>query len=240
MPLDQQSLSVPLRIGVVGATGRLGSRIVAECGRRGIPVTWSATSTSWDAPDIPPTVVIDASRGSVLPRTAAYCREAGAALVACASDVDPAGLAAARELAAYVPVVRAVNLSVAHWLQNHLVGTAARIAGRLPELPASSVLERHTAAKRDRPSATARALASTWDAVHGEATTAEPASYRAGLPVSEHTFELTFAHETLALHHDVRDLGAAVFGALTAASWAHEAQPGHHEVRELFDRLFLA
>ena len=236
----------PLLVGVVGSTGRLGSSIVRECSRRGIPVTWTATSAVWGAaaapqgePVRPPTVVIDASRGAVLPRTAAYCEEAGAALVACASDLGPGELAAARELSAHVPVVRAVNLSVAHWLQSHLVSTAARIAHRLPELPTAGVLERHTAAKRDRPSATARALAGTWDAVLGDGTTREIASYRAGLPVSEHAFELTFSHETLALRHDVRDLGAAAFGTLVAASWAHDAAPGYHSLTELFDRLFL-
>ncbi|WP_078603231.1 MULTISPECIES: dihydrodipicolinate reductase C-terminal domain-containing protein [unclassified Streptomyces] len=246
MPSHQHSQERPLLVGVVGATGRLGSSIVGECARRGIPVTWTATSKAWgatpashDEPARPPTVVIDASRGAVLPRTAAHCEETGAALVACASDLGPGELAAARELSARVPVVRAVNLSVAHWLQCRLVSTAARIARRLPELPAAAVLERHTAAKRDRPSATARALAGTWDEVLGDGATKEIASYRAGLPVSEHAFDLTFCHETLTLRHDVRDLGAAVFGALTAASWAHDAAPGYHSLTDLFDHLFL-
>ncbi|MET8180517.1 hypothetical protein [Streptomyces sp. NPDC005336] len=125
-------------------------------------------------------MVIDASRGAFLLRTAAYCKETGAALVICASDLAPGELAAARELSAHVPVVRAVNLSVAHWLQNHLVSTATRIARRLPELPAASVLERHTAAKRDQPSATAQALAGTWDEVLGDGAAQEITSYRAG------------------------------------------------------------
>jgi 4-hydroxy-tetrahydrodipicolinate reductase len=231
-----------LRIGIVGVTGRLGSRLVQECARRGVPVVWQANSRSWTTPGSCkaelPTVIIDASRGSVITRTVETCGAAGVALVACASDLGPAGLAAAEDLARLVPVVHAVNLSVGHWLQRHLVMEAARIAGRLPDLPVASVAERHTAAKRDRPSGSAWSLADAWDLVNAVSVD-EISSYRAGLPVSEHTVDLTFAHETLTIQHDVRDLGAAVFGTLVAAAWAHDAAPGFRSITKLFDELFL-
>lgn len=229
-----------LRIGIVGASGRLGSRLVAACADRGVPVVLTATRTTWeDVPGTPPTVVIDASRGAVLPLTAAYCQRAGAALIACASDLDSEGIDAARALSAQVPVVQATNLSIGHWLQNRLTRSAASIMRRLPDPPVASVLERHTAAKRDRPSASARALAATWETASGEGEVTEVVSYRAGLAVSEHTLDLTFPCETVSLRHDVRDLGAAVFGALAAADWAHDAPVGFYLINDLFDRLLV-
>lgn len=227
----------PLLVGVVGATGRLGTRIVAECGRQAVPVVLTAGRGDWRHRSAP-SVVIDASRGSVLPRTAEYCRHNQAALIACASDLGPDELRVAEELSQVVTVVRAVNLSIGHWLQNHLVRTAALIARSLPDFPHASVMDRHTAAKRDRPSATALALRTTWTNGSGKPV-GEVASYRAGHAVSEHTVDLTFTHESLSLRHDVRDLDAAVFGALTAARWAHDAPPGFHGITDLFDRLFL-
>jgi 4-hydroxy-tetrahydrodipicolinate reductase len=227
----------PLQVGVIGATGRLGSRLAAECARRGVPVVLAASRGPWQATSAP-TVVLDASRGAVLPRTAQYCRDTGAGLIACASDLGQEELRTAEELSREVPVVRAVNLSVGHWLQRHLLGAAARIARALPDRPCAGVLERHPVSKRDRPSATARSLAETWRTGSGDPVH-EVASYRAGHAVSEHLVELTFEHESLTFRHDVRDLRAACYGALAAASWAHDAPPGWYPINDLFDRLFL-
>ncbi|MFJ8581030.1 dihydrodipicolinate reductase C-terminal domain-containing protein [Micromonospora sp. NPDC093277] len=227
----------PLRIGVVGAAGRLGSRIVAECQRQGIPVPFAAIRNHWPMTcDVD--VVIDASRGEVLPRTAELCHRSAAALVVCASDLTDDAPALLADLARRVAVVRAVNLSVGHWMQCHLLTVAGRIAARLPGQSQLSVLERHPPRKVDRPSASATTIAANWTAVTGRPV-AEVASYRAGLAVCEHRADLSLEHETLTLHHDVRSLDAAVFGALLAASWAREAPPGLVSVAELFNHAFL-
>ncbi|MEU0807680.1 dihydrodipicolinate reductase C-terminal domain-containing protein [Streptomyces sp. NPDC005970] len=238
MPPDQRSLP-GLRIGVVGATGRLGSRIVAECALRGIPVVMTAHSGAWTA-ELPPTVVIDASRGEVLPRTVAYLRDTRSSLIACASDIGPDGDPLLAELAGSVTVVRAVNLSLGHWLQDHLLGVAGRLlrASAMP-LPRVGLLERHTVAKRDRPSASARSLAATWEAHTDGAAVDEVASFRAGHQVSEHAVHLDFADESLTLHHDVRDLAAAAPGALAVAAWAHGAPAGLVTVKQVYDGLFF-
>lgn len=214
------------RIGVVGANGRLGSRLVAACRERGLPLALAATRESWEplTPE-PPTVVLDASRGAVIGESAEYCRRTGAALVACASDLGEEGSRELEKLAGSVPVVLATNLSVGHWLQGHLLDTVARIVPALPAPPEASVVERHTTAKRDRPSASARALAERW-AAHGHGPVGDLASVRGGHPVSEHQVEWTFPAESLTLRHEVRSLDAAVFGALTAAAWTHTASPG--------------
>ncbi|MDX3229325.1 dihydrodipicolinate reductase C-terminal domain-containing protein [Streptomyces sp. ME19-01-6] len=199
----------------------------------------TAHSGAWTA-EQPPTVMIDASRGEVLPRTVAYCRETGSSLVACASDIGPDGDPLLAELARSVTVVRAVNLSLGHWLQDHLLSVAGRLlrSSAMP-LPRVALLERHTLAKRDRPSASARSLAATWEAHAGGPAVDEVASFRAGHQVSEHAVRLDFADESLTLHHDVRDLAAAVPGALAVAAWAHDAPAGLVTVKQVYDGLFF-
>jgi 4-hydroxy-tetrahydrodipicolinate reductase len=229
--------SGPTSVAVIGAGGRLGSRIVAECERDGLPVVLRAGSGEWGASG-QPTVVIDASRGEALPRTVAYCRYVGAALVACASDLGADGEKLLAELAETVAVVHAVNLSVGHWLQDRLLDMAGQVCVALPTVPRAAVLERHTPAKRDRPSASACSLAQTWTRRTG-ATVPEIASFRSGHPVSEHVVYLDLAHETVTIKHDVRDLAAAAPGAVIAARWAHSAPAGLVPLRRVFDTVFL-
>lgn len=222
-------------LGIVGVTGRLGSRIAAAAEAAGLPVTFTANRTSWQV-DSPPAVVIDAGAAAGLDRVVRFCREHGAALVSCVSGLhDETPL---RELAEVVPVVRAANLSIGHWIQSRLIADAARLATAATKVPHAAVFERHTTAKADRPSASALALAGVWAAAAGGGEP-EISSYRAGLPVSEHQVELTFAHETLTIRHDVRDLGAAVDGALAAAEWARHAPAGLTTIGELFTTHFL-
>lgn len=228
-----------LSIGVIGSTGRLGSRVLAECRLHDVPVALAAHRGEWRE-DGRPTVVVDASRGAALPEVVEYCRERGAALVECASDLGPEAARLLAELAREVAVVRAANLSVGHWMQQHLLETAARLVGALDGAPPrASVFERHTAAKADRPSASARSLAAAWEAGSGGEKVEEIASYRAGHPVSEHSFQLDFPHESLVLRHEVRDLAAAAPGALAAARWAHQAPAGLVTVKEVYDQMFL-
>ncbi|QYN17771.1 dihydrodipicolinate reductase C-terminal domain-containing protein [Amycolatopsis sp. DSM 110486] len=226
-----------LTVGIVGVTGRLGSRIASECAAQGIPVVLRATRGGWSQ-DAVPSVVIDAGTAEALPETTRFCARHGAALVECVSALGQDGPALLDRLAERVAVVRAVNLSVGHWLQRHLVATVARIAGALPATPRAAVLERHTPTKRDRPSASALALAGVWRD-GGQPPVDEVVSLRAGHPVSEHTVRLDLEDESLELRHDVRDLRAAAFGAVTAARWAHTAEPGLVPLQHLFDRLFL-
>ncbi|MGC7101283.1 dihydrodipicolinate reductase C-terminal domain-containing protein [Amycolatopsis lurida] len=222
-------------LGIVGVSGRLGSRIAAAAEAKGLPVTFTANRTTWQV-GTPPSVVIDAGSAAALDRVVRFCRDTGAGLVSCVSGLsDETPL---RELAEVVPVVRATNLSVGHWIQARLIAHAARLATASASAPHAAVFERHTTAKADRPSASALALAGVWSAAAGGGTP-EISSYRAGLPVSEHQLELTFAHETLTIRHDVRDLGAAVEGALAAAEWAHHAAAGLTTIGELFTTHFL-
>jgi 4-hydroxy-tetrahydrodipicolinate reductase len=211
-----------LRLAVAGDSGRLGTAVRQAATREGMVVC---------GVDQAPTVIVDASHRDALAGVIAACHAQHAALIACVSDLTDDDLDRLRELAEESVVVRAVNLTIGHWLQTKVVRLlAAATAGMRPE---ASVLERHGAHKRDRPSASAKALAAHWPP-----GVAELASLRHGPPVSEHTFRLTLnGGETLTVVHDVRRPDAPADGALLAARWAHAASPGYFSIEKVFDAM---
>lgn len=227
-----------LPVAVVGAAGRLGSAVVSRCQEYGLDVVLAVGRGEW--PDSAwPRVVIDAATADAARRTFAYCRATGAALVSCASAMDEELLAELAELAKELPVVRGTNLSLGHWLQQRAIQSVAQVAAALPVSLSASVLDRHTTAKRDRPSATALALAQSWTEWTGAAVT-DIASYRSGLRVCEHELQLTFGDETLTFQHHVQDLRAAAQGAVLAARWVSAAEPGLWTMSDVYQRLIAS
>jgi len=221
-------VSGPSQVGLVGATGRLGSAVGALLREREIPVVLRANREGWHATGTP-SVVIDTSSPDCVERTVALCRESGAALVYAVSHLADAS--PLTELAEHVPVVRATNLSLGHWLQLRLLAAAATWCA---EPPVVSVRERHPAHKTDRPSSSALELARHWAAAAGTEVT-EVTAIRAGHAVSDHVVQLDFAGESLVLGHDVRDRVAAARGALTAVEWLRTAPAGLHTMSDVFD-----
>jgi 4-hydroxy-tetrahydrodipicolinate reductase len=228
----------PLSVVVVGAGGRLGTAVLGLCPEYGLDVVLKVGRGDW--PDWPRSrVVIDAATADAARRTIAYCRDTRTALVSCASAMDEAQLAELADLAKEMPVVRGTNLSLGHWLQQRAIHSVAQIATALPVSLSASVLDRHTTTKRDRPSATALALAESWSAWTGQ-DVADIASYRSGLRVCEHELQLTFGDETLTFHHQVQDLRAAARGAVLAARWLSAAEPGLWTMSDVYGQLIAS
>jgi L-fuculose-phosphate aldolase len=211
-----------LPVAVVGAGGRLGSAVLGLYPEYGLDVVLAAGRGDWPG-SARPQVVIDAATADAARRTVAYCRDTRAALVSCASAMDEQQLAEIADLAKEVPVVRAANLSIGHWLQQRAIRSVAQVAAALPVKLSAAVLDRHTSTKRDRPSATALVLAQNWTAWTGLAVD-DVASYRSGLRVCEHQLQLTFGDETLTFHHQVQDLRAAAYGAVDHLSGLDPAE----------------
>lgn len=209
------------RLGVIGARGRLGSAVVREAGLCGWQLSLTTTRERTTA-TAAPHVIVDASEPSALAAVADLCRAHGAALVHAVSALDQHGHETLERLALAVPVVLAPNLTLGHELQRRMVAAVAALAAEAGWTAA--VVDRHPAAKRDAPSATARSLAALCMTLGLPAPTI--ASLRHGLPVADHDLALTGAGEQVTVRHAVGDLVAAARGALRAAAWALEAAPG--------------
>jgi 4-hydroxy-tetrahydrodipicolinate reductase len=218
-------------VGVVGASGRLGSHVVEAVGLAGWQLTLSASTDKWFERSRPE-VVIDASRPPALRRVVDYCAESGSGLVEAVSGLDDEALDSVAALGERVPVILAPNLAAGHHLQL-LALQAALGAIRNRQEWKVSVTDRHPRSKKERPSATCRRLEQACRAYGIEDP--QVLVIRDGAPVSDHSVTLVSEGETLTLMHAVSDLRAAARGAIEAARWLLEVEPGLWTMQDVWN-----
>ncbi|GGZ18994.1 dihydrodipicolinate reductase C-terminal domain-containing protein [Streptomyces nitrosporeus] len=224
-----------LRVGIVGR-GRLGGAVREACRTEGAAVVFTVgRNGGWHTGPVPD-VVIDASAPAAHQDVLDYCTAHRVPLVACVSDLAEAQWAALGRLAETVAVVRATNLSFAHYLQSRIAEFTAGLVAGSPRPASTTVRERHPQGKAHRPSATALALAETWTRASGRPVE-DIADERAGLPVSEHELTHSWTGESLHVRHHVASWAVPALGALTAAAWARSAGPGTATMRTVYDDL---
>ncbi|MGC8468349.1 MAG: 4-hydroxy-tetrahydrodipicolinate reductase [Acetobacteraceae bacterium] len=237
------------RIGIAGASGRMGRLIAEEARSRGLPIAGGICRPE-EAAAVPAEVgllpgiaalaaaadvVIDFTHASTIPAHAAAIAATGCGWVLGTTglaDDDEAAIAAA---AARAPVVRAANFSPGVALVLEL---AARLAAALPAAGYDAeILEMHHRQKVDAPSGTALALGAAVAAARGQdlAAVAERgrdgapgprkpgaigfAALRGGQIVGEHSLLFTSGAEQIILTHRAFDRRAFAEGALRAALW---------------------
>lgn len=227
----------PCELGVVGAGGRLGARIVAAAQQQGLDVTLVAGRGYWRGGV--PAVLVDSSTPEMLPRIVGFCAQNGVPLLSAVSGLTENDLGMLAALGREVAVLRADNLSVGHYLQKNLITALAAMVAATQRTSRWHVLDRHPATKRDRPSATALALA--WAARSAGATDVGLDSVRAGLPVCDHTVETVIGEETLAVSHTVRDWSSYAATAVHAAQWlSHVPSGGLLSMDDYYGQLLAA
>jgi 4-hydroxy-tetrahydrodipicolinate reductase len=169
----------PLSIGIHGATGRMGVRLIqliredhtlrlaaaidrpghpsvgqdvgplAGLGLLGVPLSSTLEAESVD-------VVIDFSAPAASLAIGAACRDRGIALVVGTTGLEPDQKAELERASDRIPLLISPNLSRAVNLLMKLVGEAARTLGDSADI---EIVERHHRFKKDAPSGTANRLA---------------------------------------------------------------------------------
>jgi 4-hydroxy-tetrahydrodipicolinate reductase len=217
-------------VGVIGARGRLGSRVVDALDVAGWHLVLSATTDGWFE-EGRADVVIDASRPPALPQVVEYCAGSGSGLVEAVSGLSGDDHALLTSLSARVPVVLAPNLAWGHYLQ--VVAMRAVLSTMQNSSEWNVVItDRHPTSKREQPSATCNRLGEICRA-HG-IEHPDVQVTRAGEPVSDHAMVLSGKGESLTIMHSVSDLVAAARGALKAAHWLLSAEPGLWTMQEVW------
>ena len=172
-------MTAPVRIGVIGAAGRMGQALVRAVASGSGVLTGALEQTGHasvgtdagriaglDDVGVVITDVADAFFAKVdvaieftIPeatvRHASAAAEAGTGMVIGTTGLDRAQMEALRHASTRVPVVWSANMSLGVNLLSHLVETAATALG--PEWDIE-IMEMHHGAKRDAPSGTALAL----------------------------------------------------------------------------------
>ncbi len=243
---------------VVGAAGRMGSRIaalalddprfaLAACvvrdgsSRDGEPLAARAASRS-----TPPLVlknpkkalenavschcVIDFSSDAAVLESIAIARASGAALLVGTTALSDRSVAALRDESRHRAVLHSANTSLGVAVTIDLVARACRLLG---DGYHCSIVEAHHIAKKDAPSGTALRIA---DAVRHAGHTLNDdqiLAMRGGDVVGEHTIRLAGAGEYLEITHraTTRDLFAR--GALHCAAWLRDRPAGWYTMNDV-------
>jgi 4-hydroxy-tetrahydrodipicolinate reductase len=208
-----------LRIGIAGATGRMGQtvrRAIDGDDRLELASTLARGGnlrTLVERCD----VAVDFSRPDLLADLAAACGEARRPLVSGTTGLDAATRAVLEAAAKLTPIVYAANFSVGITLLRHLV---EKTSETLPTDWTCEIFDAHHKHKVDAPSGTALALG----AAAGRAV--DYAVEREGDTVGFHEVRFVGPGERVVLGHEAFDRSIFARGALRAARWVVGKPPG--------------
>ena len=245
-----------VRIGVTGATGRMGREVRARAAERGDVTVVFATTRADDEFDPEgdfssllaehePHVVVDFTAPEASAEYLTACADAGVAVVVGTTGFDEEGARALDGAAERIPVLHAANFS--RGIRGLLDAVSAAVAD-LSDYDIE-VTETHHSGKRDAPSGTANAVLDRIESVRGESERVhgregdaprEPGEIgvharRAGGIHGEHEVLLAGNDEVLSLTHRAESRGVFAAGALDAAVWLSGREPGRYEFGEVLE-----
>ncbi|WP_049922732.1 4-hydroxy-tetrahydrodipicolinate reductase [Halopiger djelfimassiliensis] len=253
-----------IRIGVTGATGRMGREVIAAVTDRedcdvafavnrdpgdetvaGVAVEPAAEFESLVV-DRDPRVVIDFTGPASALEYAQACADAGVAFVTGTTGFDETETAALEAAGESIPVLHAPNFARGVGALVNAVGEAVR------SLPGYDVelVETHHSAKRDAPSGTANRLLAAIEAngefgerTHGrEGVTPRTEgeigvhALRAGDITGEHEIVIAGNHEEVRLTHRAEDRAVFAAGAVDAAVWIDGRTNGVYDFANVIDQ----
>jgi len=249
-----------IRIGIAGATGRMGKLLVQEVSAA--PALYAGgTSRHGDGTGEPPLfqdiselaaicdLIIDfTSKATVQPHAAALAG-AGIPWILGTTGLDPADEAAVMAASARIPIIAAPNFSPG---VNLVLALARQLGAALPAQQFDAeILEMHHRQKRDAPSGTAMAIGAAVAAGRDVAATAVMvsgrhgdtgpradgeigfATLRGGQIVGSHSLIMTAADEQITLTHHAFDRRIFAAGAVRAALWLHGKVPGMYTMADV-------
>ncbi|ELY98608.1 4-hydroxy-tetrahydrodipicolinate reductase [Natrialba asiatica] len=258
-------MTATTRIGVAGATGRMGREVIAAVADRDDCEVAFAVNREPDGETVDGETVDPAAEfGSLLaahepqavidftgPESAIEyvraCADADAkvAFVTGTTGFDDDQLDALEHAAAEIPVLHAPNFARGVQALVNVVGDAVQ------SLPGYDVelVETHHNAKRDAPSGTANRLLDEVEAngefgerAHGregeaprEAGEIGVHALRAGDITGEHEILLAGNHEEVRLTHRAEDRGVFAAGAVDAAAWIAGRKAGSYDFADVID-----
>jgi 4-hydroxy-tetrahydrodipicolinate reductase len=221
-----------MRLGLVGAEGRMGQAVAAACAQDS-DLTIAARVDQGDP--IAPAIegceaVIDFSAADVTAEVCAACARNKKPLVLGTTGHSAAQKESVAAAALVVPIVFAANFSVGVNTLFALTRQAAQLLGEEFDL---DVIEMHHRMKKDAPSGTAKRLLEILQEVRRGTGAVPCQSVRAGEIVGEHTVIFAGPGERLELTHRAASRETFAVGALRAARWALRQPPGLYNMENV-------
>ena len=255
----------PILVAIHGASGRMGSRLIALIGDDpslklaaaivrpghfpiGEPAGLRDSGVRFDSIlRTPASVVIDFSTPEASLDVAKGCVDRRIPLVVGTTGFDPDQRRTLEAAASAIPLLISANFSKGVNLLLRLVADAARALGREADV---EIIERHHRFKKDAPSGTALRLAEVVDAAIGPLEKRHGRSgqvgerprgeigmhaLRVGDNPGEHTVVFGLLGETVELAHRALNRDGFALGALDAARFLAGKPPGLYSLNDLFN-----
>jgi 4-hydroxy-tetrahydrodipicolinate reductase len=247
-----------MKIGIIGATGRMGRAIAARATEEGIVVAGgidrdgAVTGNHADLPALAAAVdvLIDFSTPDALNANLAAAEGARAPIVIGTTGLQPAHHARIDAAALRIPVLQTANTSLGVNVLRALVEQAARMLGTDWDI---EVVEMHHRHKLDTPSGTALLLGASANRGRGAAdgTTLNRfdrmqdgphareeggiyyAALRGGSVAGDHQVILAAEGERIELGHRAENRGIFAKGAVRAAAWLVEREAGRYTMADV-------
>jgi len=234
-----------IKLGVSGALGKMGQRILALAGedrsfvlvlaleRPDHPQLGCETFGLRVGSDLKAVAgvdgLIDFSSVSAAAGHAAACAKAGKPLVIGTTGLSPEDQKAIRDAAKKIPIVFSPNMSVG---VNVLFALAAQAAGQLPEGYAVRLAETHHVQKKDAPSGTAKKLA---ELIKARRPSAEVPidSRREGEVVGDHAVVFESPWDMVTLSHSAKTRDIFALGALQAMKFCVTKKNGLYDMADV-------
>jgi 4-hydroxy-tetrahydrodipicolinate reductase len=245
-----------IRIGIAGATGRMGTLLVQEVSES--KAIYGGGTSRQAGPNLVQDIielaarcdlVIDFTAPATVQPHAAALAQAGVAWVLGTTGLAAADEAAVMAASARIPIIAAPNFSPG---VNLVLALARQLGAALPaETFDAEILEMHHRQKRDAPSGTALAIGREVAAgrgagladvmVSGRNGQAGPradgeigfATLRGGQIFGSHSLIMTAADEQITLTHHAFNRKIFAAGALRAALWLYGKPPGLYTMADV-------
>ena len=222
--------SLPVRVLLVGAAGRMGKTVLdlAQSDREIDIAAQCDLDDSIEAAMKSCDVAIDFSQADSIDEICRAASQHGKSLVIGTTGHSQQQRKTIEETGHSVPIVLASNFSVGVNVLFWLTQKAAELLGAdfNPE-----IVETHHKMKKDAPSGTAKTLADILKAVRDREIPTQ--SIREGAVVGEHTVIFSGPGESLELTHRAANRGIFAGGALRAAKWIVDKPPGLYSMQDV-------
>ncbi len=219
------SIKKKLRIGLIGAQGKLG-RSIASLTDPSCVITESFSRNNLPRPDCAVDVWIDVSSAEALEENLRVAREAKKPIVI--GTTGHRTLEALQRDSLQIPIFYSANFSIGMSLMDMAVREIAR---RFPEEGVIALTETHHIHKKDAPSGSALALRRSLEQV--SKLPVQVFSRREGETVGVHEVIFETEEEKIVLTHMAKNRSAFAKGALRAALFIAEQPPGFYTMSDL-------
>jgi 4-hydroxy-tetrahydrodipicolinate reductase len=213
------------KLAIVGASGRMGMRLVALAPEHACTVVAGITRASSQLSGTPD-VIIDFSVPSATRHWLGVARERRIPMLIGTTGLSPEDHKAIDAAAADAAVLQAPNMSLGVAAMYELARRAAQLLGDACDI---AIVESHHRGKKDAPSGTALALR---DAIGRDGVQIQ--SLRMGDEVGRHTAYFALAGERIELTHVATNRDTFAHGALRAAIWLARQRSGRYTIADVF------